>query len=81
MTQDEMNCLLIRIIDEFQWIVWYQDFLRIAIEQVENPNSETLDRVELLLSTYLSTVEPHFEQIEWYIKRRDESSVEVLTDN
>ena len=79
MTQDEMQRLLIRIIDEYQWIVYYQQLLEIAIDQFDNPSGETLDKIELLLSTYLSQVEPYFDNINWYIKSRDESQVNTLT--
>lgn len=79
MIQDEMQRLLIRIIDEYQWIVYYQQLLEIAIDQFDNPSGETLDKIELLLSTYLSQVEPYFDNINWYIKSRDESQVNTLT--
>lgn len=72
MTQNEMQRLLIRIIDEFQWIVWYQEFLRIAVEQLDNPDNRTVDRVELLLSSYLEQSEPHFNNLTMYIRQRDE---------
>lgn len=81
MTQDETSRLLIRIIDEFQWILWYQELLRIAVDQLDNRDDKTIDRIELLLSSYLDQTECYFDNIQYYISCRDESSVEVLADS
>jgi hypothetical protein len=81
MTQDETSRLLIRIIDEFQWILWYQELLRIAVDQLDNRDDKTIERIELLLSSYLDQTECYFDNIQYYIKRRNELSVEVLADS
>lgn len=81
MTQNEMQRLLIRIIDEFQWIVWYQELLRIAVDQLDNPDNKTVDRIELLLSSYLEQSEPHFDNLAVYINQSNEvQDTHLITD-
>lgn len=71
MAQEELQSLLLNIIDEYEAIENYQEMLQIAIEQMDCSDCRTLNRVKLLLSSYLSNVEPHFEKIQHHIKRRD----------
>lgn len=78
MTHDDAQRLLIRIIDEVNWIMWYQDLLKIAVEQFENRDSETLDKVELLLHSYLDQTEVYFEELKVHIDRRNEIISKVL---
>ena len=63
MAQNDYKNLLIRLEDVVDFISQYQLLLELAYEEFENPNEETAKRVEILLSTYLCQVEPHFEII------------------
>jgi NADPH-dependent 7-cyano-7-deazaguanine reductase QueF len=68
MTQDEYKRLLLGVVDDVNFISYYVDFLKIALEQCNSPNENTLDRIELLLSTFLERAECHFEQLEFSCK-------------
>lgn len=68
MTQDEYKRLLLGVVDDVNFIAYYVDYLRIALEQLENPKEDTLDRVELLLSTFLERAECHFDELEFSCK-------------
>lgn len=70
MAQNEYETLLVRLEDEINCIYRYQVFLQIALEQFENPGISSCERVELLLSTYLSEVKAHFDLIEHLSKIR-----------
>lgn len=78
MTQEETNSLLIRIIDEVHFIMWYQELLKIAVEQLSNPDDKTVDRVELLLSSYLDQTEPYFDALKMYFRRKDDLDANLL---
>jgi hypothetical protein len=80
MTQDEYKCLLVRVFDEINHIKWYQHYLNIALEQLDNPTDVTPDRVELLLSTYLQQIEPHFDNLDWFAEQRESSCDSLLTE-
>lgn len=54
MTQDELQCLILGMMTELDTISKGQHYLQIAIEQLENSDTKTNERVELLVSTYLS---------------------------
>jgi|GEM_PF-7072606 hypothetical protein len=54
MTQDEMQRLLLEVVDQISRIEKSQQYLHIAIEQLDNSSDKTNLRVELLVSTYLS---------------------------
>lgn len=81
MTQDEYNRLFIRVLDEIADIKYYQSFLKIALEQLDNPTDFTVHRVELLLSTYLEQVEPYFDNLDYFSKQRDESRNNILPES
>ena len=63
MTQDEYKRLLLGVVDDVNFIVYYLDYLKIALEQLESPNEKTLDRIELLISGFLEQAECHFEEL------------------
>lgn len=81
MTQDEMQRLLIRIVDEVECIFWYYELVQIALEQLKNPNEKTLDRVDLLLSSYSEYCDYHFDELKSYFKRIDSLDINLLTDS
>lgn len=68
MTQDEYKRLLLGVVDDVNFIAYYLDYLKIALEQLESPNEKTLDKVELLLSTFLERAECHFDELEFSCK-------------
>lgn len=72
MAQNDYESLLIRLEDTVDFIRQYQFLLKLAYEEIENPNEEMSQRVEILLSTYLSQVEPHFDAIQIISNKRIE---------
>jgi hypothetical protein len=54
MTQDELQCLIFRMMDDINTLSTSQHYLQIALEQLKNTGDKTNVRVELLVSTYLS---------------------------
>lgn len=81
MTHDECKRLLIRVFDEIEQIKWYQHYLDIALEQLNNPSVITADRVELLLSSYLEHVEPCFDNLDYFSSQREELRNNILADS
>ncbi len=63
MTQDEYKRLLLGVVDDVNFIAYYLDYLKIALEQLESPNEKTLDRIELLISGFLQQAECHLEEL------------------
>lgn len=76
MTQQEILCLLMEVVDNVNWISYYQHYLKIALEQFERPNDSTTDRVDLLISTFLQQAEWHFDEIDAICKKIKESNDE-----
>lgn len=68
MTQDEYKRLLLGVVDDVNFISYYVEFLKIALDECETPNEKTLNRVELLLSTFLERAECHLDELEFSCK-------------
>lgn len=69
------------MIDEINQIKDYQEYLKIARDLIDNPSGKTSDRIELLLSTYLQQVEPHFDNLDYLFKRREELHGTLLIED
>jgi hypothetical protein len=69
MTQDDSQRLLFQIIDHVNLISYYRGYLEIAVQLMNNPDDKTLDKTELLVSTFLQQVECHFDEIEYNFKK------------
>jgi hypothetical protein len=81
MTQDEMQRLLIRIVDEIECVIWYHELIQIALEQLRNPNDKTLHRIDLLLSSYSEYCDHHFDELRTCFRRMDGLNANLLIDS
>ncbi|MEH2326057.1 MAG: hypothetical protein V7K32_21355 [Nostoc sp.] len=71
MTQDEYHYLLLSVINEINYIKGCQEYLKIARQLIDTPDSKTSERIELLLSTYLQQTEVSFDNLEYFSKQRE----------
>lgn len=62
MTED-LRVLLIQLQDELNRLFVLQQLLKIALEQLSNPDDDTVDRLDLLISLYLPQAEHHFDEL------------------
>jgi hypothetical protein len=65
----------IRALDEFDRIYQLQQLLHICINeldsvpaQVDSVSSKSVTRIDLLISIYLSEIEPHFEELKFNLE-------------
>ncbi len=61
--------LAIAALDDLARILTLQQLLEISLEQFDDPTEKTEQRVDMLLSCYLSQVEPHFEDLKFSLER------------
>lgn len=60
---EQLNSLVIDAIDELECLFYYRQLLDVAQEQLEKKN-KSLDRLDILLSVYLSNFECHMENLQ-----------------
>ena len=69
MTQDELQCLIFRMMDDINTLSTSQHYLQIALEQLKNTGDKTNVRVELLVSTYLSIADSLLEDLKYEFRK------------
>lgn len=69
MSQAEVMRLAIGASDDLSRVIGLQELLRIALEEFDHPSEKTSQRVDLLLSTYLSQSEPWLEDLKLGLQR------------
>lgn len=63
-----VSVLLVRVMDELNALFTLQQLLNIALEQMDNPSEETMDRVDLLISLYLPQAELRFYETKYKLQ-------------
>lgn len=81
MTQDEYKRLLLGVVDDVNFIAYYLDYLKIALEQLQKPDEKTLDRVEILVSGFLDLTECHLDELSFSCKDIVKLCNNDLTEN
>jgi len=66
---EKLLTLAIRAADALEKILRLHELLEIALEQGEESLEKRSTRVELLLESYVTLVEPHLDEIELQLKR------------
>lgn len=61
--------LTISALDEFGHIRQLQQILEICLEQFDNPSDKTLDRVDLLITLYMSGMELRLDELRTSLER------------
>lgn len=74
MTQDEYNRLFLDLLDELNRLKNSQQYLEIALEQLDNQTKVTPVRVERLITAYLAVAYASVDEIQARIKRLKRSS-------
>jgi hypothetical protein len=74
MSHLDLDTLQVSVLDEIARIKLYQNFLQIAIQQIDSadfgrPTAENLNRIDLLLDTYISLTQPHFKRLDKYSQK------------
>ena len=69
MTQDEYLRLVFSLVNDVDKIKFRQHYLKIILEQLENPKEDTFPRIALLISAYLSEVECHLDDMQYSCKK------------
>jgi hypothetical protein len=80
MTQDEYKRLLFRMVDRLNEIEKGQEYLQIALEQLSNPTDKTSQRVELLVSIYLSVADGMLDDLKSDFRKLKRIGGTVLTE-
>lgn len=81
MTQDEYKRLLLNIVERINQIEIDQQYLQIALEQLENPTKVTNLRVEILVSTYLARVDDALENLKLDSRKLKKGYTTYLVDD
>lgn len=63
MRGESLAILAVRASDALQRLLALQELLLICLEQFDNPTEKTQERVDLLISLYLSNSELHFDEL------------------
>lgn len=67
--RESLAVLAVRASDALQRLLALQELLQICLEQFDNPTEKTQERVDLLLSIYLSQVELHFDELRLMLQK------------
>lgn len=65
MPKSELSWLVVRALDELDWLYFFQEFISIAIEEMDKPTDaeQRCKRVDMLLTTYEESAKPRLEQM------------------
>jgi hypothetical protein len=77
MTHDELQGLLLNMVDDLNHLKRSREYLEIALEQLDDSDDKCTVRLELLLSTYLSVINCHLDELDSVFRKLERASAKT----